>query len=163
MPFKIIKEPIYQTHVHFIFDTPKDKAFTYLRKYFIPLNFDEHWEKAGVMYGSDGDYFIVLPDKKPTWDINAIVAHEAFHVVAKVMRSKGVHLSEESEEAFNYFHSWILQSFIDIYKENHKRLKTMKAKPQKSTIKKAINKFAKKDKKDDMKMIKSAINKAKRK
>ena len=39
----------------------------------------------------------------------------------------------------------------------------MKAKTAKPAIKKAINAFAKKDKKDDMKMIKAAMKKAKRK
>jgi hypothetical protein len=163
MPIKKISEPIYRKNIHFIFDTPKDKALAYLKKYFIPLNFDDHWERAGVMYGDDADYFIVLPDKKPTWTVTTIIAHEAFHAVAKIMRSKGIELCSESEEAFTYYHTWILQSFTDFYNQHYKRTKTMKAKPAKSAIKKAINQFAKKDKKEDMKMIKSAMKKGKKK
>lgn len=166
MPINTIFEPVYQVKIHFIFDTPKDKAYAYIRKQdIIPMDFDEHWQKAGVMYSDDenGDYFIILPDKKPTWTITTIIAHEAFHVVARVMRSKGIQLAKESEEAFNYLHSWILQELTDFYNDHKKRLKTMKSKSSKSEIKKAINKFAKKDKKEDMKMIKAAVKKAKRK
>lgn len=121
MPIVKISEPIYQTDVHFIFDTSKGKALKYIRKWFEPLRFDEHWEKAGMMYGDSGDYFIVLPDKKTRWTVTTIIAHEALHVVVNVMRSKGILLSSESEEAFNYFHTWILQSLTDIYNKHKKK------------------------------------------
>jgi hypothetical protein len=125
MPIKIIKEPIYQSHIHFIFDTPKNKVLAYLNKRFKPMNFDDHWEKAGIMYSDDEfhDYFIILPDKKPTWTASTIIAHEAFHVAAKVMQGKGIILSRESEEAYNYYLTWIIQSLTDIYNK-HKKNKT---------------------------------------
>ena len=134
MPIKTIFEPVYQVKIHFIFDTSKDKAYTYIRKQaLIPMNFDDHWEKAGVMFGDDdnGDYFIVLPDRKPTWTITTIIAHEAFHVVARVMRNKGIVLAKESEEAFNYFHSWILQELTDLFCQHQKSKKPLKSKPAK--------------------------------
>lgn len=164
MPIKTIYEPIYQNKIHFIFDYPKENAFAYIKKQgFMPMDFDEHWEKAGCMYGESGDYFIILPDKKPTWTITTIIAHEAFHVTCRALQSKGVKLSSESEEAFNYFHSWILQELTDLYNQHFKRKRAMKAKSPKAAIKKAIKDFAKKDKKEDMKMIKKAIKKVKHK
>jgi hypothetical protein len=163
MPIKTIYEPIYQNKVHFIFDTPKEKALAYIKKQgFAPIDLDGHWEKAGCMYGEAGDYFIVIPDKKPTWTVTTIIAHEAFHVTCKALRAKGVHLSTESEEAYNYFQTWILQELTDIYNDHFKSKKTMKAK-SKAATKADLKKFAAKDKKDDMKMIKAAIKKAKRK
>lgn len=120
MPINKISEPIYQTDIHFIFDMPQDKTLAYLKKYFIPMNLDEHWEKAGIMYNDDPNYFIIIPDKKPKWDVSTIIAHESLHVASKVLRGKGIKLSDESEEAFTYYQTWILQSLLDIYNK-HKR------------------------------------------
>lgn len=123
MPIEIIKEPIYQTHVHFIFDTQKEKAFSHLKKYINPLNFDMHWTKAGFTYcdTDNHDYFIVLPNTKNKWGLATIIAHESLHVTSKVLRGKGIKLSDESEEAFTYYQTWILQSLLDIYNKHKKR------------------------------------------
>lgn len=153
MPIKTIFEPIYQTKIHFIFDTPKEKAYFYIRKQnLIPLDFENHWQKAGIMYGEDtvGDYFIILPDKKPTWTPTTIIAHEAFHVVAKVMRKKGIPLSSESEEAYNYLLTWVLQSLTDIFNNHRKKLKSL----PKTDLKKSSTKNKKEV---DTEMIKSEI------
>lgn len=124
MPIKKITDPIYFTDIHFIFDTPKNKALTYMNKLgWSPVDLDRRWTNAGCMYGESGEYFIIipdLPDKKRTWDISSIIAHEALHVTSRVLRGKGLRLCDESEEAFTYYQSWILQSLLDIY-HSHKK------------------------------------------
>lgn len=123
MPIKVIYEPIYRTRVHFIFDVPKEKAFAYIKKWFIPLGILDKWgeKSAGMMYDDDGvNYFIVICAKKNYYNFATIIAHEALHVTARVMRRKGVVMSRESEEAFTYFQSWIMEELIDIYNHHHK-------------------------------------------
>lgn len=134
MPIKVISDPIYNIDIHFIFDLPKNKAIPYLEKKW-GINFEHHWDKAGFAYGEDSDYFIVLPDTKRTWDVSTILAHEGLHITSRVLRRKGLVLSDESEEAFTYYLTWILQALTDIYNQ-HKKAKTMKSKPNKSAFKK---------------------------
>lgn len=162
MPIKTISEPIYQSTIHFIFDTPKEKALKYIKSHgFNPLDFDRHFENAGFLYGDERDCFLVLPNRKPTWAVTTIIAHESFHATCKVLRAKGLDLSPESEEAFNYYQTWIIQALTDIYNDHFKR-PSMKAKA-KSVTKAELKKVMKKDKKDDMKMIKKAIKNTKHK
>lgn len=125
MPIKKLSDPIYNVDIHFIINEPKEKVRKLLNKYdeYYDLSkFDSHWEKAGFAYtGCGWDNFIVFPYKKKTWDFTTILAHEALHVTFGVLRSKGIHLTCESEEAFCYYHSWLMQQFTEFYNQQRKK------------------------------------------
>jgi uncharacterized protein YfbU (UPF0304 family) len=178
MPIKTISDYLYRVRIHFIYGETLDialKAFSRKSK-----NLKKDWftdsfnHSAGfVAWAAEQDIFLILPEYPATVETTI---HEAFHLVDNIFRRKGLALSEESAEAYAYYLGWITQKLANFlhYVEKIKKLenkvtklkkryKTMKSKSPKSAIKKAINQFAKKDKKDDMKMIKAAIKKSKRK
>lgn len=41
------------------------------------------------------------------------VAHEALHAVSRVLRDRGLTLGEKSEEAFAYYHSWVMRQALE--------------------------------------------------
>jgi hypothetical protein len=120
MPIKKISDPIYCVDIYFIFDLPKEKVFPFLKKKW-DCDFSHHWDKAGFTFGNeDNEWFICFPYSPKTWDYTTILAHECLHIASRVLRGKGIVLSDESEEAFTYYHGWMMQSLTDIYKEHYK-------------------------------------------
>lgn len=124
MPIKKIEDPVYCQTIHFIFDVKREIAVKYINK-FLDLydfsKFDQHWEKAGFAYCGQGhDSFIIFPLKPKTWAYTTILAHEALHVTCGILRAKGIELCYESEEAYAYYHSFIMQRFTEFYEEHYK-------------------------------------------
>lgn len=80
----------------------------------------EHYEDLFKLAESEEAIFVYEKDYPTVYlrfrniDYPSIVAHEAFHVVAFIMRYIGVRLSKNSEEAYAY----LLQAILDkIYEE----------------------------------------------
>jgi hypothetical protein len=180
MPTKTISCYLYRVRIHFIYQEPPDKAYQFVKSkgdYYPKESFDKAYKRSSgfVFWANEQDICLVLTHH----DGNAMagtIAHELFHVVDNIFRDKGIKLTEESNEAYAYYLGWLMDQLCAFLKASEKitklkskitklkkRVNTMKAKPAKSAIKKAINQFAKKDKKEDMKMIKAAVKKAKRK
>jgi hypothetical protein len=130
MPISKIDDPIYGQTIHFIFDMPFEKAVKYLKPFADYYDFsklEQHWEKAGCAYAGSGHHaFIIFPDNKKTWTYTTTLAHEALHVTSAILRRKGIELTWESEEAFTYYHSFIMQRFTDVYEAHYKKRKKVK-------------------------------------
>ena len=49
---------------------------------------------------------------------NGCIAHEIFHAASMLLRSRGIELSEESEEAYAYLIDWMTSIVYKIIKDN---------------------------------------------
>jgi hypothetical protein len=180
MPTKTISDHLYRVRIHFIYKEPIDKAYQFVAKqgdYCSKEQFDKCFKKASgfVIWANEQEICLILTDHDGNAKAGTIV-HELFHVVDHVFRDKGLKLTDESAEAYAYYLGWLMDELVVFCKAAEKitqlktkvtklktRLKKMKAKKSKLVTKADLKKFAAKDKKEDKKMIKSAIKKAKRK
>lgn len=126
MTIATLIDPVYNFKFIFICKTDKDKALAYLKEFFPDCYFEDNWKKAGFAYvdNESGIATIVIPDRKPTWDITTILAHEVLHITSRVLRCRGITLCDESEEAFTYHLTWLMQSLTDIYRRSKKQMKS---------------------------------------
>lgn len=161
MPIKKIREPIYGVSITFICKEEKKKVVEYLKK-ITGKDYEDYWEGGGGFFvrphGNKFNYYIIITDSGDNkWE--KVLSHEALHVTSRVLRDRGLKLSDNSEEAFTYYIAWIVQECSSIYKNYRKKIMKPKSKV---VTKEVLDKTMAKDKKDDMKMIKSAMKKKKK-
>lgn len=58
----------------------------------------------------------------------ATASHEALHLTFEVMRFHGMTLSRESEEAFTYYHSFVVKHFLRLLTKKKRRTRRRKGK-----------------------------------
>jgi hypothetical protein len=120
MPIKKIQDPIYRVDIYLIFDVAKETAFKFIKSKWNINNLDELWGKAGFCFGMEQDYFIALPDNKKNYHFTTILAHACLHVTSRVLRDVGIFLSDDSEEYYIYYLSWLMHEFTVIYEAHYK-------------------------------------------
>lgn len=128
MTIATIKDPIYGAKITFICKEPRERTLRFLENY-KPAADDKSWEDR---MGTDGfvceiewnRYLFILPLETTINELHSTIAHEAFHITARLLRHCGIELCYESEEAFAYYLGWLIESFTKIYSKG----KPMKAK-----------------------------------
>lgn len=61
------------------------------------------------------DYICVVKQRDPERSLS-VLAHEALHHTCEVMRRAGLTLSTDSEEAYCYYHQWIVARCLEVMK-----------------------------------------------
>lgn len=105
-----IEIPLYNIDLIFSFLNPSEKVKSYLNKHWDFKDLDTIVSDPGgaravtsyLDYGGPILLRVVKAD-----DLTGTIAHEVFHVVAWIMRSRGVEYSASSEEAFAYLTGYI--------------------------------------------------------
>lgn len=167
---KTIEDNLYRVRIHFVYKENCDNSYKLISKkgnYCERDRFNKLFKSAGfVAWASEQDIFMVLTEEKACVET---LAHEVFHLVDNIFSDKGLKLTDASAEAYAYYMGWLTQQAANFcvaaeqkFKSTNKRVKLMKAKP-KMVTKAELKKYAAKDKKEDMKMIKAAVKKAKKK
>lgn len=176
MPIKTISDHLYRVRIHFIYKEPMDKAYQLVAKngdFCSKEHFEKCFKKASgfVIWAAEQDICLILTANDGQKATAGTAAHEIFHVVDNIFSDKGIRLTESSSESYAYYIGWLMDQLVVFCKEVetkpkrsklNKRHKTMKSKPAKAkTVSKPeFKKYVAKDKKDDMKMLKSAIRRS---
>lgn len=111
MPVVKIKDTIYRNDVYFIHDEKDDFIKKYLKK---KADYDatEIIKKSAGFYVAIGEpiheYYIVITKYADNW-IGTLV-HECLHATSKVLRERGIDLTEETEEAYTYYIQWLFNA-----------------------------------------------------
>lgn len=104
-----IFDPIYRANVWVCYSTDFEKFRKYIRDRF---NFEVGPE------GSCDGRTVIMDDINtfPIWlrhKINhVIMSHEIIHVALEIFRRKGIEVSSDSEEAFTYYHDYLMRTVI---------------------------------------------------
>lgn len=77
-----------------------------------------HW-RLYPHNGYEADYLCIRRGLTRTTEA-AVVGHEAAHVTFHALRFAGLKLTEESEEAFCYYHQWIVRNVL-VFIDGHRR------------------------------------------
>jgi len=79
------------------------------------LNNDMHDDLEGMMLGFDNDNFVIwLKNKK---DI-ATLSHELIHVLFHFLKNYEINLTENTEELFAYYMSYVMDKYLSVDKED---------------------------------------------
>lgn len=72
------------------------------------------------VYLAKDDYYVVLLELDI---VTSVIAHESFHLVCKVLREKGIYLSEDTEEAYAYTLDHVVEKIVGFQKKAKKQIK----------------------------------------
>jgi hypothetical protein len=76
----------------------------------IPENMHGRWCRIEDRYRA-GDYIAVV--RQPTRDLDAcILSHELWHHASHTLRHAGIEHTRETEEAYCYYHSWLMEQCL---------------------------------------------------
>lgn len=125
---KTIKDPVYKCSITLLFREKKDKVLSYLSRNAKRNDMESRWNSGSGFFcnewyeGMDNqfNFFIVITDKgEYKWE--AVLAHESLHVTSRILRERGLELTDESEEAFTYYLGWIIENFTKAYKKKGRK------------------------------------------
>lgn len=120
MAIKLIKEPIYEHDIYFIWKHDKKAILKFIAKFEAdPLSktLEEEFKAPRTCACTTSylaDVFIIIADERA--DINT-VSHEAFHAVCRIMENCGIPLIRETEEVYAYLLGWLIQELCNKCKE----------------------------------------------
>lgn len=117
---RYIFDPIYHSNIWFFHNWTREDYASYMKR---------KWEREllngnqvggsviqltvrNVKTGNESDIYCLWFDSKDPPSQN--IAHEAFHISYRVMKKAGLTLSEESEEAFAYHLTWLIDEVSKI-------------------------------------------------
>lgn len=124
MTFKKIADDRWRVYIHFAVREKAEAIAKYAKKNGSKLStksFIKLYNKSAgfALTCNDQNYLIAFcnPNKKV---LSTVAVHEAYHVVCKVLRDRGVVHSEDSEEAYAYYLEWICLKLFDfLYKHDY--------------------------------------------
>lgn len=106
--------PIYKTVLNVLVADSVKQAMKWMRVYDeYPKEFDD--SNACFHISKKGHWILAFRQDKLT---PGTIAHECFHAVCGIMRSKGVYFCEESEEAYAYLLDYLISEINSICSED---------------------------------------------
>lgn len=111
---KTFRDPIYGVNITFICKEKRSNAIKFFKK--MGRDISELWDTAGgfwVKKDAFNYYLAIVINNR--WQ--AILAHEAMHIVSRVLRERGLKLTSSSEEAFCYYVGFIVGQCSTLYRK----------------------------------------------
>lgn len=120
MKIKKLNDRMYLQDITVVYGCSSDDLVQYLcKKHKAKINLDNK--------DSNGTYFRVFDSnyiwlESFDWSIGdqGILHHEIFHCTSYILRNLGMDLSNDSDEAFAYYHQMLTMETLNALKETHK-------------------------------------------
>lgn len=125
---KTVKDCLYGIKTTLLYSKDDEVIIDYLGK-IMGKDYEDYLNGAGFFCSPDLFNFYIIINKH-TIEWQKTLVHECLHVTSRALRARGLELTDESEEAFTYYHAWLVSELSRIF-TNYKRSKPMKAKKNK--------------------------------
>jgi hypothetical protein len=128
----IIEINIYKARVHILHSLSNNELQKYIEKYFPGASYERSSPQTAAALtfhqGTSLEEYAIdfsTPLKISSHLSHQTLSHEVFHITLEIMRSIGVELSLESEEAFTYLQGFIVGKIIEgIFNKEKYKCKT---------------------------------------
>jgi hypothetical protein len=108
-----IKVPIYDTVIKILCKSTRKEMEAYIFKtYGYELTPSTLQIIDASYFSLDGVQFIWLAKYDKSIERQSILQHEIFHLTSTVLRAHGLSLSEHSDEAFAYYHQYVVKQIL---------------------------------------------------
>ena len=127
MKKKFIKDPIYESHFWFVWDTPvKELRQWVLKKYNYEIEVQDNVEELGktIIIETPKTYSTIIWVNKKK-NLPSLV-HELLHKTFLTLKTAGFELTDESEEAYTYLLTYYLRECLEYYEWNKTTLIVLK-------------------------------------
>lgn len=113
---KKVYDNLYSATIHLVHNEDNKKAIKYCNKEAkedLSQNFvDRIPKRSAYMIDVSPYHYFIITGKHTR--LSSFV-HECLHVCCRVFRTRGLPLSEESEEAYTYYLSWMIEQFFETF------------------------------------------------
>lgn len=120
--------PIYETNLILSYNHTSEELIEIVKTTdFFPEYRKEYWENfidgyklsfAGLYMTNDYQHLIRIAEMETQKELINTVSHELLHFLSGMLRHKGLHMTEETEEAFCYLQGYLMEETYEkfIYK-----------------------------------------------
>ena len=122
-----IFEPIFYTHLLFIYDCTCKEATQYLNKKNIRANIKGCSGQTGSYVVKEGEtsqnkyYIFIEKSNKGVVEELSTLLHEISHLVFMAMADCGIQINKDTDEVFSYYFEWWFKRLIKIEETNKKK------------------------------------------